>query len=217
MVMDMRPIYWTVLAFARTIVSLLWWPRYIGRENVPAGPLLICSNHRSWFDPPLVSLAVPREIGFLAKAELFKNFFFGRLIWAVNARPIRRGTVDRAAVEHITNHLKNSIPVLVFPEGTRSRTGSMQPPRPGVGMLARQCDVPILPVYITGSFRMGRRPFAWRRVQVRLGTPIPREEIERFPDDKDGYRALSRRIIEAICALSDDPKRDLATALAEEP
>lgn len=210
----MRPLYWTILTIARAAIHLLWWPRYIGRENLPTGSYIICANHRSWFDPPFVAIVIPREIGFLAKAELFQNPFFGRLIWSLNARPIRRGTVDRSAIEHILTHLKNNIPVLTFPEGTRSRTGMMQPPRPGIGKLARAAGVPIVPVYIKGSFRMSRRPFHWRSLEARIGDPIPLSIILSFPDDKDGYRALSRRIVEHICALSDDPEKD-AVALSE--
>jgi 1-acyl-sn-glycerol-3-phosphate acyltransferase len=212
----MRPIYWLILTLARAAIRLLWWPRYIGRENLPKGPYLICANHRSWFDPPFVATVIPRQIGFLAKAELFKNPLFGKLIWALNARPIHRGAVDRAAIDHVIAHLKNNIPVLTFPEGTRSRTGSMQPPRPGIGMLARLAGVPVVPIYIKSSFKMSHRPFFWGRLEARIGDPILASEILSFSDDKDGYRALSRRIMEHICALSDNPGRDRKTSLKSE-
>ena len=211
----MRPFYWTIVTLARTAIHLLWWPRYIGRENLPTGPYLICANHRSWFDPPFVAIVIPREVGFLAKAELFKNPFFGKLIWALNARPVRRGTVDRSAIDHVLAHLKNNIPVVTFPEGTRSRTGKMQPPRPGIGMLARLAGVPVVPIYIKGSFKMSHRPFFWGSLEARIGDPITASEVLSFSDDKDGYRALSRRIMEHICALSDNPEVDLADALAD--
>lgn len=209
----MRPLYWTILTIARAVIHLLWWPRCIGRENLPNGPYLICANHRSWFDPPFLAIVIPREVGFLAKAELFKNPLFGKLIWAINARPIKRGVVDRTAIDHVLAHLKNDIPVVTFPEGTRSKDGQMHAPKPGIGMLARLAGVPVVPIYIKGSFKMSHRPFFWGSLEARIGDPITASDVLSFSDDKDGYRALSRRIMENICALSDDPKRDLATAL----
>ena len=165
----MRPLYWIILTLARAAIHLLWWPRYIGREKLPSGPYLICANHRSWFDPPFVAIVIPREIGFLAKAELFSNPLFGKLIYAINARPIKRGVVDRAAIDHVLTHLKNDIPVLAFPEGTRSRDGLMKPPKPGIGMLARLAGVPVVPLYIKGSFKMSRRPFCFSRPLFHFG------------------------------------------------
>lgn len=209
----MRPLYWTILTIARAAIHLLWWPRYVGREKLPAGPFLICANHRSWFDPPFLAIAMPREVGFLAKAELFKNPVFGKLIWAINARPIKRGVVDRTAIDHILVHLKSDIPVVTFPEGTRSRDGLMHAPKPGIGMLARLSGVPVVPVYIRGSFKMSHRPFFWGSLEARIGDPITASEVLSFSDDKDGYRALSRRIMEHICALSDNPEHDRSTAL----
>ena len=132
----MRPLYWTILTIARAAIHLLWWPRYIGRENLPTGPYLICANHRSWFDPPLVAIIIPREVGFLAKAELFKNPLFGKLIWSLNARPIKRGVVDRGAIDQVLAHLKKNVPVVTFPEGTRSRPGSKNRYKAGGALLA---------------------------------------------------------------------------------
>jgi 1-acyl-sn-glycerol-3-phosphate acyltransferase len=76
--------------------------------------------------------------------------------------------------------------------------------------------VPVVPIYIKGSFKMSHRPFFWGSLEARIGDPIPLSEIQSVPDDKDGYRALSRRIMEHICALSDDAEHDLATALQTE-
>jgi 1-acyl-sn-glycerol-3-phosphate acyltransferase len=201
---------------ASVVYHVLWWPRLEGKENFPEGPYVICANHRSWFDPPLVSVLTHwREIGFLAKAELYGNPIVGRLLWSWNARPIHRGTIDRRAMEHVLTLLNRGIPMLVFPEGTRSRTGRMLPPRPGVGRLACGAGVAVVPVFIFGSFGIGRAPFRWGRLGLRAGPPITVEEIRAFGDHKEGYRALSRHILERICDLSDDPARDRAAALAE--
>lgn len=208
----MRLWYRSILTVARVAYFVLWRPQYVGRDHLPEGPFLLCPNHRSWFDPPLMALLVPREIGFLAKAELFRNRVFGWLIRSVNARPIQRGGIDRASVNHVLGILRSGRPMLVFPEGTRSRSGQMQPPRAGVGRLARLAAVPVIPVYITGSFHLGRAPFHWGRLAVKVGEPMSAPEVLSYADDKSGYRALSHRIMRRICDLSDDPDRDWASS-----
>jgi 1-acyl-sn-glycerol-3-phosphate acyltransferase len=204
--MILQPIiYRAVWLFARLIYFILWWPRLIGQDRLPGGPFLLCTNHRSWFDPPLAAILLWRHIGFLAKAELFANPAVGWFLRTLNAQPIRRGAIDRGAIQGVMDKLGRGLPVIVFPEGTRSRTGQMLAPRPGVGMLARQAAVPVVPACIDGSFHIGRRPFRWGRLRMRIGTVIEPAEITSFSDDKQGYRALTDRIMRAICDLSDDP------------
>lgn len=204
--MILQPIiYRVVWLFAWVMYFILWRPRLIGRERLPAGPFLLCTNHRSWFDPPLAAILQWRPIGFLAKAELFANPLIGWFLRTLNAQPIRRGAIDRSAIRGVMDKLERGLPVIVFPEGTRSRTGQMLPARPGVGMLARRAGVPVMPAYINGSFGVGRRPFHWGRLKMRAGEVIDTTEIQSFADDKQGYRSLSDRIMRAICDLSEDP------------
>jgi 1-acyl-sn-glycerol-3-phosphate acyltransferase len=200
-----RIIYRTVWLFARAIYLILWWPRLEGRERLPAGSFLLCANHRSWFDPPLAAILLWRPVGFLAKAELFSNSIAGWFLRTLNAQPIRRGAIDRGAIRGVMEKLGRGLPVIVFPEGTRSRSGQMLPPRPGVGMLARRAGVAVVPAHIDGSFGVGHHPFRWGRLRIRLGPVIEIADLAAFPDDKQGYRDLSDRIMRAICDLSDDP------------
>jgi 1-acyl-sn-glycerol-3-phosphate acyltransferase len=198
-------IYRLVWLCARAIYFILWWPRLRGREHLPDGPYLICPTHRSWFDPPLTAILVWGPIGFFAKAELFANPLAGWFLRSLNALPVRRGGVDRRALGTVLATLKRGHPVLVFPEGTRSRTGKMLPPRPGVGLLAKQAGVPIVPVVITGTARVRRQLFRWGRMTMTVGPPISPDEIAAHPDDKNGYRELSWLIMRRICDLTDDP------------
>jgi len=217
-VVTLQPlIYRLVWLSARLIYFILWRPRLVGRNRLPDGPFLLCANHRSWFDPPLAAILLWGPIGFLAKAELFANPVLGWFLRSLNAQPIRRGAIDRGAIRGVMDKLERGLPVIVFPEGTRSRTGQMLPPRPGVGMLARQVGVPVVPAHIDGSFRIGGRPFRWGRLRMRLGPVIGTAEVTAFPDDKQGYRALSDRIMHAICDLSGDPATSWAqTRIAPE-
>jgi 1-acyl-sn-glycerol-3-phosphate acyltransferase len=168
---------------------------------------LLCATHRSWFDPPLAAILQWRPIGFFAKAELFANPVFGWLLRSLNAYPVKRGGVDRKALGTVIASLKRGIPVIVFPEGTRSRTGKMLPPRPGIGLLARQAGVPVVPAVIRGTRGIWGNIFRWTRVTMTVGKPVTPDEISAFPDEKQGYRDLSWLILRRICDLTDHPER----------
>jgi len=208
-------IYRLVWFFARMVYFVLWWPRLRGRDNLPSGGFLLCATHRSWFDPPLAAILQWRSIGFFAKAELFANPVAGWFLRSLNAIPVKRGGVDRRGLGAVIDHLKRGIPVIVFPEGTRSRTGKMLPPRPGVGLLARQAGLPVVPAVIRGTRGIWGNTFRWCRVSMTLGKPISIDEITAFPDQKQGYRDLSWLISRRICDLTDDPDQSWQEAQGE--
>ena len=146
-------LYAILKPIAVALMRLLFRLEAVGQELVPAtGPVLIVSNHVSVLDPPLVGGSVPRPVYFMAKEELFRIPLFGRLIAALNARPVRRDGSDMRALKGSLALLQEGRAILVFPEGTRGVEG--EPPRagrPGVGMLAVLSGAPVVPVYVSGS------------------------------------------------------------------
>jgi 1-acyl-sn-glycerol-3-phosphate acyltransferase len=126
-----------------------------GLNHVPrSGPVIVVGNHLHNADPVLVSIAFPRPLHFMAKKELFAVPVIGWLIRRVGAFPIDRGTADRAAIRRAEMTLTQEIAVGIFPEGTRSTTGSLRQAYPGASLLALRSGVPILPFTITGSERL---------------------------------------------------------------
>ena len=121
------------------------------------GGLVVASNHISFWDPPLVGCALPREVHFLAKEELFGTLVLGGLIRSLNAIPIRRGMADLSGLARAIAMVRKGGALLVFPEGSRMRDGELHPPRPGAAMMAVQADVPIVPCCVLGS----NRPRRW--------------------------------------------------------
>jgi 1-acyl-sn-glycerol-3-phosphate acyltransferase len=208
-------VYRLVWLIARAVYFVLWWPRLYGREHLPTGPFLLCATHRSWLDPPLAAILIWRPIGFFAKVELFANPVVRWFLRALNAFPVRRGGVDRQAQRTVLESLRRDVPVLVFPEGTRSRTGRMLPPRPGVGLLARQAGVTVVPASIVGTRGISRNILRWGRVQMTVGPPITPQEIYSYSDDKQGYRDLSLLIMRRICDLTEDPQRSWSEARSD--
>ena len=159
---------------------------------------ILAANHISLLDPPLVGCVFPAEISFLAKRELFGSKLLGPLITALNAIPIRRGTIDRHATVKVQQILERGQSILIFPEGSRRNFTA----RPGIGKLALQTQVPVLPLYLEHTNDVLGSLFRRRRMRIVAGPPIPVETIASFKDTKEGYRALSEHILHCINALS---------------
>ncbi len=178
-----------------------------GREHVPReGALLLVSNHVSVLDPPLVGGAAPRKLYFLAKEELFRVPIFGRLIHAVNARPVRRDGSDSRALKSTLRLLGEGKAILIFPEGTRGRgDGRLGEGKPGAGMLAVMSGAAVVPVYVSGTDRALPRGATLPRpakVRVRFGPPL---HFKAGRDDrrKEQYREASAEMMRAIAQLRD--------------
>jgi glycerol-3-phosphate dehydrogenase (NAD(P)+) len=173
-----------------TIIRCLFVPFFLlwfrldrqGREHARMkGGLIVASNHRSFLDPFVIGALLPwrRQIQFLAKVELFEPRWQGWILNRLGAFPIRRGQSDETAMETAALAVERGGTVVIFPEGTRIRQGSLARPKRGVGRLALETGVPVLPVAVIGTehVRSGWR-IRPRRVHLRAGTPMtfPRTE-----------------------------------------
>ena len=191
---------------AVAIMRTLWRVEGRGMHHVPAsGPVLLVSNHSSVLDPPFVGGMAPRQLTFLAKAELFAVPGFGRLIHGLNARPVRREGADAAALRAALRVLEHGGALLVFPEGTRGEEGTLRPAKPGAALLAVRSGAPVVPVYVRGSGRAwprGRRLPRPAKVVVTFGPPL-RFERPAEADKKEYYDSVSRDMMAAIGRLQN--------------
>ena len=196
--------------FAHHLVRLLFRVLYgmntIGLENIPAkGRIIFAPNHIAAFDPMAVGVACNREIIFLAKKELFAIPIFGSLIRNLNVVPVDRSTGDVTALKTIIRALKKEQAVLLFPEGTRSRTGTINPGKRGVGFIATSARSDILPVYVTGTKRTWWHFFHGPRMKTVFGKPISISEMfETGLKGKALYQQISSRVIDEIKKLRDE-------------
>jgi glycerol-3-phosphate dehydrogenase (NAD(P)+) len=172
------------VARAILVPAMLIWLRLqrTGREHARVkGGLIVASNHRSFLDPFVIGALLPwrRQIQFVAKVELFEKRWQGWLLSRLGAFPIRRGQSDETAMETARLAVERGGTVVIFPEGTRIRTGSLGTPKRGVGRLALESAASVLPVAVYGSEQVRRglriRP---RKVCLRAGTAMtfPRTE-----------------------------------------
>ncbi|HEY4602525.1 MAG TPA: lysophospholipid acyltransferase family protein [Cerasibacillus sp.] len=185
---------------AKFIVSIIFYPLFRikvrGKENIPKeGAVIICSNHISNLDPPVVGITSPRVIHFMAKEELFKKTFLNKLLTGINAFPVRRGMGDRNALRNGLKILKEGKVLGLFPEGTRSRTGELGKPLAGVGFFALRSDAVVIPCAIEGSYK----PF--RRTIVTYGKPVNMAELR-------GQKASAQETADTIMKEIDKLLKD---------
>lgn len=147
------------------------------------GPLLIVSNHIGGIDPPLIGAWTPRPVWFMAKAELFKNWFMGPLARAYHAFPVVRHSPDRRAIRRAFDLLEGGNAVVLFPEGHRSDDTRLHRAEPGAGFVARHSGARIVPVALTGTHEvLGRGHVLPRRAPVDMAFGKPFSLPERNPD-----------------------------------
>ncbi len=157
-----------------------------GLDNLPyQGPYILCPNHFSWWDPPLVcSLVKKHQVYFMAKEELFKMPVLGQVLPRVNAFPVRRGTADRKAIKTSLDVLKKGNILGLFPEGTQNKTNELLlPPQPGIGLIALKSEAPVIPVAIIGPYRL------FKPVKVKIGKPL---EFSEYYGEKASAEQLDK-------------------------
>src|SRR5579884_1097661 len=167
----------------------------MGREHIPStGPVILAANHRSFFDPFVLGTMTRRPVYYVAKKELFT---YSRLLsWLLNALgafPVDRGHGDRDTIETAKAILNRGEIVLMFPEGTRTRPGSLGKPKRGVGRLALETGAPVVPIAILGTEDIRRgwriRP---RKVRLRAGRPL------HFPTVQNASPTLAGAVTDRI-------------------
>lgn len=181
---------------------MVFWLKAKGRENIPkTGAVILASTHIHVFDPLTHAIVQRRIFHSMAKAEIFKNRFFGAFVRSVGGFPVRRGHSDKAAVGEAAKILtEKQHMLLIFPEGTRSRE-TMLPLefKPGAALLAFQTGAPIVPAVIYA--KRGYRLFA--RIKIVYGAPLTASELGIVTGDSAELRAAAaelRRISEALLA-----------------
>lgn len=185
-------IYGIVKFFIKRYYKLKFKITIIGEDRVPpSGPVMLCSNHISDFDPPLIGLALDRQLSFFAKSELFELPVIGKVFPSLNAIPVSRGKSDRAALKTSINALKEDRCLLIFPEGHRNKgdVKKLQNLQEGASFIASKSEAPIVPVIIKGEYNRKKG------VTIVFGKPI---NTEAFLQAGNTRKDLTRKLEEKL-------------------
>ncbi|MCR9296047.1 MAG: 1-acyl-sn-glycerol-3-phosphate acyltransferase [bacterium] len=183
-----RSFYFSVRLLSQFIAVFVFNFRAYGRENWPeAGGGLVLSTHQSTLDPVLVGLSFPGRLNYLARNTLFDNRLFATIIMLLDAIALDRERGGLAGLKETMIRLKRGEKVLMFPEGTRSKDGTLGPLKPGFISVAKRTEVPLIPVAITGAFEvLPRSTYLPRRYPLRacIGPAIAPEEFCHLSDEE---------------------------------
>lgn len=204
-------LYWVLLPTIWLLSRLIWRFEIIGRENLRAvrdgRPYVITPNHISNLDPVFVALTVFdwRRLRILAKEELFRNPLAGWFLHCMGAVAIERGKGDTSTLDRITDECRRGRGVLIFPEGTRTKTGSLGMLKSGAFVIASAAGADVLPCRIIYGTKDGRMHL-FCKVRICFGPAIPAAELQ-ITDPK--------RKVAALRTMKNRLKADLETLLEE--
>jgi 1-acyl-sn-glycerol-3-phosphate acyltransferase len=182
--------------------------RVFGRENIPdKGAFIMASNHESNADPFILGVSLPcsKWFAYLAKKELFEGRFKGWYFRKLHAIPLERGESDPSAIKKVLKILGEGRPIVMFPEGTRSKGKGLQEAKPGVGFIVYKAGVPVVPAYIEGSYEAvpeGLGSIRRKKVNVFIGKPVYFRNSDK--KGKELYQEISSRIMEDVSKLKEE-------------
>jgi 1-acyl-sn-glycerol-3-phosphate acyltransferase len=210
---EIVPMYGPVYYFMRWSFAQVFriggW-KIIGQDNVPkTGAVILAPNHASLFDPPIVGCSSPRRVTTMGKAELFDQKWLGLKIlgWIITRMatfPVKRGAPDRRAIRRAEQILKDGEVLVIFPEGTRTRTGELGDGEIGIAMIAHKNKAPIVPMYLGGTGKAlspRHRGFRFIKTEVRFGKPLYFEEEYARKGDRETLEAITARVMQEIAKL----------------
>ncbi len=193
---SMRVFYGFIWSLVWPFFNLVHPVRHVGRERIPEGAAVVCGNHTSLSDPLFVTFAMGRrhQLRTMAKAELMRVPVLGWLLGKAGIFGVERGKADVGAIKTAIKFLKSGEKILLFPEGTRVKSGEDSAAKTGAAMLAIRTGVPILPVYVPEKKNW------FRFTTVVIGEPyFP--EVGGTRAGAEEYRAVAEDLMERIQAL----------------
>ena len=168
-----------VYYFGRGLIRFITYPfmfwKVKGKENLPPGPVIIVSNHLHISDPPYVAASIPKKAVFMAKEELFLNKWSRFWVENFGAFPVRRKVFGRDSIRTAEEWLAKDVSLIMFPEGARSKTASMNRAFTGAALIALHTGLPVVPVGITGSENVSRLTYSFFHhptIHVVIGKPL---------------------------------------------
>lgn len=175
-----------------------------GEENIPPEEgVIIAANHRTYADPVILTMKMKKPVTYMAKEELFRNKLFGAFITALGAFPVKRGAGDMQVIEQCVEKLSEGKNFVIFPEGTRQKTNKVARLKTGIAVIAAKSGATVLPM---GIIVEGEKLHFRGKVKLRIGKPIPPEELQVVEGDRHSINAAKAKIYDALKELVETPE-----------
>ena len=205
---EMDPLYGICHYIITIIYDAAFRGEVVGLENVPKeGAFLVAANHASHLDPPMIGCHVPRQMAFFARKTLWNGKFATWWMDNIGSIPVDRdGASDVKAIKNVLRTLQAGKAITLFPEGTRSPDGNLQPAKSGVGMIACRTQVAVVPARLFNShiaFGRGGGLRLGTRVSIVYGKPLQPANYDDPKAGKERYQVASEKIMAAIAALKE--------------
>ena len=198
-------VYGILWLLTRVVGRVFLRYRTRGAEHVPAtGGVLLAANHASYADIPLLGCGVRRRLFYLGRANLFSWPLAGPILRWLGWIPLKTERWDRHAFHTAAELLKAGKAVVIFPEGTRTTDGTLQPGKPGIGMLVAEAQCPVVPVYLRGTYQVLPTGASWLKrhpVEVSFGESMDFQEACRRYQGKELYQHISHVVMARIAEL----------------
>ncbi|MCD4670327.1 MAG: 1-acyl-sn-glycerol-3-phosphate acyltransferase [Actinomycetia bacterium] len=200
-----RILYRIIQYFLMGIFSPLYRVTIIDRHKIPKqGRFIVCCNHLSYVDPVIIAAYIPRYTYFMAKKELFSVSFLSNLVTYLNAFPVSRNAMDRKSFKTSLNILKYDNILGLFPEGSRSKDGTVGEGKKGIGLISILSGAPIIPIAISGSNKIIQKPHKrlyFPKIKVIIGDIVDTKIIANENERKDAIALIVSETMDSIKKL----------------
>ena len=201
----MNPWYFAIYHLTRLVARVFFRFRVVHPERViQEGPVILAMNHESYLDPPFAGIGCRRAIYFLARKSLLEVPVLGWLLPKLNVIPIDQEGGDRSALKALIRILRANQGALVFPEGSRTLDGNLQPPQNGIGFVIAKTLAPVVPMRIFGAHQAlprGGDRLRFCPITIVVGQPLHFTAADVEGSGREVYPRLSQRVMDAIAAL----------------
>ena len=217
-------LYWILLPIVWVLAHILWRFEVVGRENLRAvqdgRPYVIAANHIANLDPVFILIEVFswRRLRILAKEELFRNPLAGWFLHCMGAVSIDRGKGDTVTLERLTNECKNGTGVLIFPEGTRTKTGKLGMLKSGAFVIAGSAGADMVPCRNIYGSKDGKMHL-FCKIRIVFGQAIPASELQITDSSRKiaALRHMKNRLRDDLEQLLAENAFETALPAAEKP
>jgi 1-acyl-sn-glycerol-3-phosphate acyltransferase len=194
--------YRTSQVIAKTLFSF----KVVHRERIiEEGGAILAMNHESYLDPPLAGIACRRELYYLARKNLREWPVLGPTLPALNVIPVDQERADMSALKTVIKLVRAGHATVIFPEGSRTTDGNLQPAQPGLGLVIAKTLVPVVPMRIFGAHRAfprGGKPRLFTPITLVVGEPMFFTKDDLVGEGRELYQRLSERVMERIAAIT---------------